>query len=356
MSWKKKLFFSLLSTALIVVLGNLCCALGERLAYGAFWGQDRPKGLYIHQTGERPRLQPNASLNGWLYQISINSLGFRGKELENPKPKDSFRIWCMGGSTTFDIFSDTDDNTWPAQTEQILTGKFPAKKIEVLNAGVPGEVLFGSTEDFRAYQKDIRADAVVIYHGPNDLRQLLAAPRQQQLAHQQKQMGKADHQSPFGFILDRKDFVLIRVLRRNLKESLPIPSEWDKNQMSQQQLNDMRRRLEQTIQTVRRNRAIPILATHALKGQDGDTGAIAKNRVAETTSLLRMPPEQVIKTFYDYNQMVRALAVKYKTPVADVRTAVGPQEENWGDGTHFAPPGSALAAEEVARAISEIIK
>lgn len=356
MSWKKKLFFSLLSTIFLVLFLNLACALGERLAYGAFWGEDRPQGLYIHKTGERPRLKPNASLDGWLYQISINSLGFRGKDVETEKPKNGFRVWCMGGSTTFDIFSDTDENTWPSQTEKILSEQFPDKKIEVLNAGVPGEVLFGSTEDFLKYQKDFKADAVVIYHGPNDLRQIIASPRQQQNAHQNKQMGQADHQSPFGFILDRKDFALIRVLRRNLKESMPIPPDWETNHMTQKQLNDMQRRLEQTIQTVRRNRATPILVTHALKAEDGDTGAIAKERVAETTSLLRMTPKRSIETFHYYNQMVKALALKYKIPVADVRSVVGPEDENWGDATHFAPSGSKLAAQEIAMAISGIVK
>ena len=135
-----------------------------------------------------------------------------------------------------------------------------------------------------------------------------------------------------------------------------MPKEWEANQMTQLQLNDMQRRLEQTIQTVKRNRAIPILATHALKAQDGDTGDTAKYRVAETTSLLRMTPERSIETFHYYNQMVKALALKYKIPVADVRSVVGPEAENWGDATHFAPPGSALAAEEFANAVSEIIK
>ena len=135
-----------------------------------------------------------------------------------------------------------------------------------------------------------------------------------------------------------------------------MPKEWEANQMTQLQLNDMQRRLEQTIQTVKRNRAIPILATHALKAQDGDTGDTAKHRVAETTSLLRMTPERSIETFHYYNQMVKALALKYKIPVADVRSVVGPEAENWGDATHFAPPGSALAAEEFANAVSEIIK
>ena len=352
----KRLLFAIFTTILLILLLNGACALGERLAYGAFWGEDRPEGLYIHQNGERPRLKPNAELNGLLYQISVNSMGFRGKELDAPKPKDSFRVWCMGGSTTFDIFSDSDANTWPAQTEALLSEQFPNKKIEVLNAGIPGEVLFGSREDFQKHQKGLKIDVVVIYHGPNDLRQLLSAPQQQQNAHQANQIGIADTPSAFGFILERKDIALVRVLRRMLTESIPSRPEWESNQMTQNQLNELQNRLEQTIRLIKKHRAIPILATHALKAEDGDTGSIAEERVAETTSLLRMTPERSIETFHYYNQMVKALALKYHIPIADIRSVVGPEDENWGDGTHFKPKGSELAAQEMARAIAELIK
>ena len=336
-----------------MLLLNGACALGERLAYGSFGGEDRLKGLYIHQNGERLRLKANAELNGWLYQISVNSLGFRGKGLEVPKPAGGFRVWCMGGSTTFDIFADSDANTWPAQTEAILSEQFPNQKIEVLNAGIPGEVLLGSREDFLKYQKEFKFDAVVIYHGPNDLSQLLSDSEQQNAS--QNQIEIADKASHFDFILERNDIASVRVLRKMLTESISTLPEWESNQMTQKQLNEMQNRLEQTIRLVKKHGATPILATHALKAEDGDTHSIAKERVGETTSLLRMTPERSIETIHYYNQMVKALALKYHIPVADIRSVVGSEDDNWGDGTHFKPKGSTLAAQEVARAIAELI-
>jgi len=353
MSAIKKLVFASIFT-LVALLGvNLLCALGERLAYGAFWGEDRPKGLYEHRTGERPRLKANARLNGWLYQISTNSLGFRGKELKSPKPPDSLRVWTQGGSTTFDIFASTDEDTWPAQTEAFLQESFPNQTVEVLNAGIPGEVISGSMTDFQRWQKEVQADYVVLYHGPNDLRQLLASPRGQQGTHQQKDRGVSDIDSPFAFLLDRKDIALIRVLRRNIQEIRPIEEEWKKNQMTQGDLNILQQRLEQAIRNIKQSRAIPVLATHALRAQDGDTGEIAKERVAESAALLRMTPEKVISVFHYYNKMVEALSIKYHCPLADLRSVVGAEQENWGDATHFAPNGSRLAGKEVARAIAE---
>ena len=122
MSVLKKILFTVILTLLSVVLVNGLCAIGERVAYGSTWAGDRPKGLYIHQNGERPRLAPNAILPGWLYDIRINSLGFRGRELDidKKKPKNTIRIWAIGGSTTFDIFARNNDETWPSLLEQYL--------------------------------------------------------------------------------------------------------------------------------------------------------------------------------------------------------------------------------------------
>ena len=64
-----------------------------------------------------------------------------------------------------------------------------------------------------------------------------------------------------------------------------------------------------------------------------------------------MNPEHVIEAFELYNEMVRSLAAQYRLPLADVRSVVGPEEQNWGDATHFSPPGSKLAALEVSQAI-----
>ena len=117
----------------------------------------------------------------------------------------------------------------------------------------------------------------------------------------------------------------------------------------------LRERVEHFIDVARRNRAIPILATHALRAQSDDTGSLARERVAETSQLLKMYPEEVIEAFEEYNAMIKELASQYRVPLADVRSAVGPEAENWGDATHFSPTGSFLAATEVAKAIATTI-
>ena len=338
---------------------NGLCALGERVAYGTFWGKDRPKGLYIHQNGQRPRLKPNADLNGWLYDISINSIGFRGDDLMVPKPTNGFRIWCMGGSTTFDIFSDRNEHTWPAQLQSILQNQFPDQIVEVLNAGVPGEDLLGSTQDFERLQPSVNADVVVIYHGPNDMRQIMSNPiLQQHRANNGPTLPPLESQTTSlkDFLHHNQDFAIVRVFLRTFQTHRSIPKSWQSNKLTSADIQELEFRLTDTIQKIRRLGAIPVLTTHAMRAQPEDTSQQAVDRVAETAWLLRMTPENVLKAFDQYNTMVRELANKQGLPLADVRSVIGPESKNWGDATHFHPYGSMLAAQEVANSIRPLLQ
>jgi len=95
-----------------------------------------------------------------------NSYGFRGKEFEiKPHRK---RIVCVGSSTTFGIYVDSD-KTYSAQLENLLNEGAHEFEFEVLNAGIPGWV---STENLLNLQLRIlplQPDLVIIYQGRNEI-------------------------------------------------------------------------------------------------------------------------------------------------------------------------------------------
>ncbi len=355
MSYNKKFIFTCLLLLLSLVLVNSLCAIGERVAYGATWAGDRPKGLYIHKNGERPRLAPNAILPGLLYDIRINSLGFRGRELDvqNKKSKDTIRIWAIGGSTTFDIFARNNDEAWPSLLEQYLQEAHPELIIDVINAGVPGEVYWGSKTDFEEHSSSIQPDYVILYHAPNDLRQVSSTPMHNHGAHNTQQIGPAN--PGFHRLFSNQEWALMRVLRRTIQPLQPLQPHWSERKITQHMINDLEGRVSQMIQTALHRGAQPILATHALRAQTGDTGEIARTRVAESAQLLQLMPEQVIDGFDAYNSMMKALANKRNLPIADIRTAINADSENWGDATHFQLQGSERTAKEFTSVISPLI-
>ena len=355
-SISKKILFATIFTFLLLLLFNALCAIGERFAYGAFWGDGRPKGLYIHKNGERPRLAPNAVLAGFLYDIRINSLGFRGKEIQIDKAKtqNTIRIWAIGGSTTFDIYARNNAQTWPALLEKSLQQEYPNLNIEVINAGVPGEIYWGSIKDFENYYRDIRPDYVILYHGPNDLRQVSSTPMQNPDAHLSNQKGPTE--SWLHLLLSNQEWAIIRVLRRTLQPMQPLQPHWKNRTVTPHMIQELEGRVNQMLKAAQQRRVQPILATHALRAQNDDKGDLAQSRVAESAQHLQLMPEQVISAFHSYNMMMKKLAKTKNLPIADIRSVVGPEDENWGDATHFHFSGSQKAAQTFFETLSPFVQ
>lgn len=114
---------------------------------------------------------PRYANNDDSFQVSINSLGFRGPEIDREKPDGVYRIVCVGGSTTFCTGATDDLKTYPAQLERILNRKAGSDlRFEVINAGCSGYTTAESLINFALRLVDLEPDALVIYHAPNDAR------------------------------------------------------------------------------------------------------------------------------------------------------------------------------------------
>jgi len=84
-----------------------------------------------------------------------------------PKPKDVFRILCLGGSTTEE--GRLTNESYPDFLQELLRKKYPDRKIEVINAGK----YFYSTQhaiiQYLFYLKELHPDLIIFFEGANDL-------------------------------------------------------------------------------------------------------------------------------------------------------------------------------------------
>ncbi len=71
--------------------------------------------------------------------ITINSLGFRGREVSEIKPPEVFRVVILGGSNTFGV-SVSDGDTFPAQMQARLE-RLGHTNVEIWNAGTNAYVI-----------------------------------------------------------------------------------------------------------------------------------------------------------------------------------------------------------------------
>lgn len=96
-----------------------------------------------------------------------NSLGFRGEEIAIPKPPDTFRIACLGGSTTYTTFVGDFRRSYPYQLQEELRRRGFAS-VEVINAGVAGYASWESLINLEFRVLDLAPDVIVVYHAIND--------------------------------------------------------------------------------------------------------------------------------------------------------------------------------------------
>lgn len=91
----------------------------------------------------------------------INSLGFRGKEIDFEKKEGGIRIVCFGGSETFGFY-EGQDKEWPSQLEEMLRDKFPT--VEVINASVVGLRVTKRKDYVGKYVLPLKPDIMIIIH------------------------------------------------------------------------------------------------------------------------------------------------------------------------------------------------
>jgi hypothetical protein len=96
-----------------------------------------------------------------------NSQGYRGDPIPTPKAKGEFRIFCLGGSTTYTTVAEHPSQAYPAALETELH-KRGYDHVRVINAGAEGWTTFESLINFQLRVADFEPDMIVVYHGIND--------------------------------------------------------------------------------------------------------------------------------------------------------------------------------------------
>jgi len=104
-----------------------------------------------------------------------NSLGYRGEEIEVPKPAGRFRIVCLGGSTTYTGQVDDYKKSYPALLEDYLKEK-GYENVDVVNAGASGWSSWESLINLELRVQDLDPDLIVVYHAINDVLARFVSP------------------------------------------------------------------------------------------------------------------------------------------------------------------------------------
>ena len=100
--------------------------------------------------------------------INVNSFGFRGSEIDKNKADDVFRIFVIGGSTTFGYGATSDETTIPGFLQEKFKSVELDLEIEVINAGSPSATSYDEIKYAEKIIQELEPDLFIVYDGWND--------------------------------------------------------------------------------------------------------------------------------------------------------------------------------------------
>lgn len=324
---------------LIVGLGG--SELAFRLQQGRLFGVQETVGktqnsfYYIdEETGLR--LPRPGSRHGRIY---INDQGFRGPNLEVPKPAGAVRIAYIGTSTTYDADAGVEENTWPAVTTATLERIVPECSFEYLNAGVPG---FHSKHIFTRFQAQVvpmEPDLVVVL--TNDLNGDGRAQAQDAGIwdkHRYKPSLLAEHSLVWAKI--EKNLFILKLQRQSHNPNGKL--DMDIRQIEGQYRDNLRKLLEETTEAAGQTVVLNI-ATRFRAGQTRD-----EQTDAASSRLFYMPyatVPDIVAAIDGYNEVIGELAGMPGVTIVDPTVVLPPDSIHFADTSHTTARGSRVLGE-----------
>ena len=105
---------------------------------------------------------------------TYNSEGFRGPEFLKEKPDNTYRIFAIGGSTTF---GGTNFEAWPHYLREIFDTLDLNYNVEIINVGISSGWSGSETKLIGERILDYNPDMLMVYDGWNDIRMQLGEPQ-----------------------------------------------------------------------------------------------------------------------------------------------------------------------------------
>jgi lysophospholipase L1-like esterase len=107
-------------------------------------------------------------ISGEVFPVTINSGGFRGRNVATEKSPGTLRVVVLGASSTFGYYN-RDDETYPVYLEAELNERCQGSPaVEVINLGIPHQTSGNIVALFLAEALPLDPDVVTFYEGAND--------------------------------------------------------------------------------------------------------------------------------------------------------------------------------------------
>lgn len=282
--------------------------------------------------------------------IRINSTGFRGPEITNPKPYPTVRIAFLGASTTFCAEASSNETTWPHLVWEQLQDARPDMQFDYVNAAVPGYTVNASIRNLKYRVKPLQPDIIIIYHATNDF-----SKDSRKLAKAQGMYKDSDKKKGWG-----KYLLFWSLVEKNLTIRLRKNKALKSNRLTldpKQLTRDFKERLSKLVQEGQEVAKLVAIATFSPKirrDQPPDEQSRAAN-----TALYYMPymsVEGLLDGYEEYNMVIREVAKETGALLIKGEMNIPGDDTFFHDSVHFTDLGNRLMAKRVSDALLDFNK
>jgi lysophospholipase L1-like esterase len=163
----------IISFAVSILIGEACLEIFRPVPdpYLAYKSTPNPFIRSAHPPNARFFTEPEEGLSGIGPHnvFSTNNMGFRGDYLVTPKPKNEFRIFMVGGSTTECFYLDDAKALNRVLQEQLASRAGEELSVKVYGAGKSGDASDDHISMIVHRIVQLEPDMIVLFAGINDL-------------------------------------------------------------------------------------------------------------------------------------------------------------------------------------------
>lgn len=330
----------------------------EKIPFKSIAVEPHPNLPYIHKKKFTSSVKPsklNYPLHNQFYsspELKTNNLGHvngidGGRDVLIPKPKNIFRINCLGASTTqMYLQDDSSVYSYPLELEKILKAKNKVN-LEVNNCGAGGYTSSDILVRFLLQNIDTNPDIIVLYHAYNDIRSYLTSNFQSDYSHSRKNLGENYFKFYLGSFLPYIPLNFINYLqnkwypqnhRYTLVESISRGYfKIENNKNLENGLKAYRRNLQNIITICKSNKIKIILCSFCFY----------LHKSVENKKIHKIYKDIVIKE----NIILKELAKNNQIDFVDTYNLIPKTDKNFLDTVHFTHLGMKLLAAEISKKI-----
>jgi lysophospholipase L1-like esterase len=279
--------------------------------------------------------------------VHVNSRGFRGPELELPKPASRVRLAFLGASTTFCAEASSDAATWPDLVTTKLRAAYPRAQFDYVNAGIPGYRVEHARRNLEYRVKPMNPDFIMYYEATNDI------------AYDTRRLAEAQglsREPPLNPSWLARRLLLWSHVEKNFQLFSRQRAAASRTEQLKFEARDLSKHFQQELTelVLEAKKVAPVVALATFSYELRREQSREQQLQAASWALYNMPymnVDALFRVYEEYNRVIREVATQTDVILIEDEFAIPGDDAHFFDSYHLADAGNRVMAGRIATAL-----